>query len=98
MAIMITQLTLGTMAIVSVAVDLLIMKVIIRAMASRPGQSDCIFLGSMVRIRRRGDAMRHNFFISMDPDVQRLSISSFHMERKSLVWFQELKASKCVAN
>jgi hypothetical protein len=31
-------------------------------------------------------------------DVQRLSISSFQMESKALVWFQELKASKCVAN
>jgi hypothetical protein len=27
------------------------------------------------------------------PDRQRLSISSFHMEGKTLIWFQELKAS-----
>jgi hypothetical protein len=28
------------------------------------------------------------------PDRQRLSISSFHMEGKALIWFQELKASR----
>jgi hypothetical protein len=66
MAIMIMQLTLRTMAIVSMVVDLLIMKVIIRAKASRQGQSDWIFISSMVRIWRHGDAMRHSFLISME--------------------------------
>jgi hypothetical protein len=32
------------------------------------------------------------------PDAQRLTISSFHMEGKALVWFQELRATKCVSN
>jgi len=31
-------------------------------------------------------------------DAQRLSISSFHMEGKALMWFKELKANKCVSN
>jgi hypothetical protein len=29
-------------------------------------------------------------------DAQRFSISYFHMEGKTLVWFQELKDKKCV--
>jgi hypothetical protein len=32
------------------------------------------------------------------PDTQRLNISSFHMEGRAMVWFQELKASKTVSN
>jgi len=32
------------------------------------------------------------------PDAQLLFISSFHMEGRAMVWFQELKASKCVGN
>jgi hypothetical protein len=68
-------------------------------MDSNPRRSDWNFQSSKVRTRKLGAVGRSNFFYHYStPDAQRLFISSFHMEGRAMVWFQELKASKCVSN